>query len=77
MKPLAPKVDEEEEDDDNDGEDAARLAAEYTEAGLDRCPYHGRTHACPRCGVRRVYGLDPVTKAPRVAWRPLAPKVAA
>lgn len=63
-------VDEEEEDGDADEDDGARLAAEYTAAGLDRCPYHGRTHACPRCGVRREYGLDPVTHQPRIAWRP-------
>lgn len=56
---------------DYDEEDAARLAAEYTAAGLDRCPYHGRTHACPRCRVERAYGLDPATHQPRIAWRPM------
>lgn len=67
----AARVEEDEEDGDQDEEDAARLATEYTAAALDRCPYHGRTHACPRCGVQRSYGLDPVTKEPRIAWRPL------
>jgi hypothetical protein len=69
---LAEEDEDELDPDDEDDEDAARLAAEYTAAGLDRCPYHGRTHSCPRCGVRRAYGLDPVTKQPRVAWRPIS-----
>ena len=56
---------------EDDCDDAARLADEYTAAQLDRCPYHNRTHSCPRCGVRRVYGLDPTTGAPRIAWRPI------
>jgi hypothetical protein len=62
--------DEELVGDEEDDEDAARLAAQYTAAGLDRCPYHGRTHACPRCGVQRVYALDERNQ-PRIAWRPL------
>lgn len=60
---------EEEDGADQDEQDAAQLAAQYTAAGLDRCPYHGRTHACPRCGVQRIYALDPATHEPRVAWR--------
>jgi hypothetical protein len=63
--------DDELDDQDDDEDEAGRLAVENTDAGLDRCPYHGRTHSCPRCGVRRAYGLDPVTKQPRIAWRPL------
>jgi hypothetical protein len=64
---LAGRLDD--EGGEQDEEDAARLAAQYTEAGLDRCPFHGRTHMCPRCGVQRVYALDPATHAPRIAWR--------
>lgn len=60
----------EEDDGEDDEADGARLAAEYTVAGLDRCPYHGRTHYCPKCGIVREYGLDPVSHQPRIAWRP-------
>ena len=69
--PPAARLQEDDEEGDDDEEDAARLAAEYTAAGLEKCPYHDRKHACPRCGVQRSYGLDPVTHAPRVAWRPM------
>lgn len=68
--PVQARLDDEiDDDDDLQGEEAARLAAQYTAAQLDRCPYHGRTHACPRCGVQRMYALDPATHAPRIAWR--------
>jgi len=73
---IGARIEEPEEDGGEDA-DAARLAAEYTTHALDRCPYHGRTHSCPRCGVRRVYGLDAATGAPRVAWRPIRHAVAA
>lgn len=58
-------------DDMDDDEIRARdkLAADYTAAGCDRCPFHGRTHACQRCGVQREYRLDPATLVPVVAWR--------
>jgi hypothetical protein len=69
--PEARAAERDEEADGDEAEDAARLAAEYTAAKLDRCPYHGRTHSCPRCGVRRAYGLDPQTGEPRIAWRPI------
>lgn len=65
------ELDAEDLEDLDEDEIRAKLAEEYTAAGLDRCPYHGRTHACPRCGVARAYGLDPATHAPRVAWRPI------
>lgn len=69
--PLTPAARVEEDDEgEADEDDGARLAAEYTAAQLDRCPYHGRTHYCPKCGIVRVYGLDPVTHQPRIAWRP-------
>ncbi len=70
VAPVA-RAEEEEEEGDDDEEDAARLAGEYTARKLDRCPYHGRTHACPRCKVQRDYGLDPATGEPRIAWRPM------
>lgn len=69
--PEARAAERDEEADGDEDEDAARLADEYTAAKLDRCPYHGRTHSCPRCGVRRAYGLDPQTGEPRIAWRPI------
>lgn len=68
--PAARLEDEEDDNGETDEEDAARLAAQYTAAGLDRCPFHGRTHACPRCGVQRVYALD-AKNLPRIAWRPI------
>lgn len=71
--PLAARLEEEEGGEDE--ADAARLAEQYTAAGLDRCPYHGRTHACPRCGVQRVYALDE-QHLPRIAWRPLRARAA-
>lgn len=68
--PPAARAEDDEEGDD-DEEEAARLAGEYTARALDRCPYHGRTHACTKCRVQRVYGLDPATGEPRIAWRPM------
>lgn len=60
---------------DASAEEAARFASEMTSHALDRCP-HGRTHLCPRCGIRRLYSV--VGKAPDgspqfgIAWRPIA-----
>jgi len=66
---------DEELGDPADHADAARFAAEMTAAGADRCP-HGRTHACPRCGIRRVYsaakGADGAP-AFGIAWRSMIP----
>jgi hypothetical protein len=62
---------DEDVDDLDEDEIRAKLAGDYTAAGLDRCPFHGRTHVCQRCGVRREYRIDPVTRAPVMAWRPL------
>ncbi len=73
VPPLAARMPEEDDGPDAGAEDAARFAAEMTQHGLDRCP-HGRTHACPRCGIQRVYSV--AGKMPDgspsfgVQWRP-------
>jgi hypothetical protein len=67
--PAAREADDECDPDEDDCDESARLAEAYTARALDRCPYHGRTHSCPRCGVRRVYALDEQTGQPRIQWR--------
>lgn len=61
------------DEDDEDVEARTALAAALTEHGYDRCE-HGRTHACPRCGVQRGYsvGARKPDGSPSytIAWRP-------
>lgn len=67
-------------EDMDDEEIRAKLAADLTTAGRDRCACKlARAHTCPRCGVRRAYGIDVATREPIIAWRPLkrAPRPAA
>lgn len=56
-----------------DNDHAARLAAEMTEHGVDRCE-HGKANRCRICGIERVRGVVPSTKRGqphgwRVAWK--------
>lgn len=69
-------ADEECDPDDEDCDGDARVALASGLAGSPKCE-HGRTHACDRCGVQRVYGPpmpgpDGALVFPPPAWRPRA-----
>lgn len=70
------RLEDEDDEPDEDDEDSIRaeLAAAMNQHGLASCR-HGRTNACPTCGVRGVYSVVPGAEGQphgwRVAWRAL------
>lgn len=72
-------LDEDDLADMDEDEARAQLAAAMTAHGYDRCA-HGRTHSCPRCGVRRTYSAGPPGQDGQptypVAWKPAKRKQA-
>ena len=49
---------------------SAAYAEQLTAAGAETCTYHPAfRNRCRICGVERMRGLDPVTRAPVLAWR--------
>lgn len=55
-------------DDEMGQSDAARLAAEMTEHGIERCQ-HGATNRCRICGIERVRGVVPGEAGQPHSWK--------
>lgn len=73
VPPQLPPAGSAPEEDEPAEDHAARLAAEMTEHGLERCE-HGRANRCPLCGVERERGVecgDDGQTTWRLAWRPI------